>query len=251
MRAPETPSFPPKTVPSVASRHDPAGLGRRVTEPTIHSTPRISLNVSLSKPKHRNPRLTWQLSCLIQLHIDYLCSQSTFLRGLFSGASPLDLINVTTGNSFTKSNTQPRVPPTRFTVPTNRLPRLLPSSPTHPILLLPVPDPTSFHLLIHWIYFGRTDFIEDCLNRGVIQWEGIARNVEYLGFPVDIKVFLGRWYSDWLRFKKTSSFPARGTSPSDDRDTPMDVDPVDNEKSFRGRTTTSRPLSSHRYGGNP
>jgi hypothetical protein len=240
MRAPDTSFFPPETVPSVASRHDPAGLGRRVTEPTIHSTPRISLN----------------------LHIDYLSAQSTFLRGLFSGASPLDLINTTS-----KPNSQSRAPQTRFTVPANRLPRLLPSSPGHPILLLPVPDPTSFHLLVHWIYFGRTDFIEDCLNRGVIQWEGIARNVEYLGFPTDIKIFLGRWYGDWLRSRQTQ-FSSYGPSLKgnkrtgtaaprnndnnkmvvDSEDDGMDEDVEDNNNSYRGRTKATRPLSSsHRF----
>jgi hypothetical protein len=237
MRVQDT-SFPPETVPSVASRHDPAGLGRRVTEPTIHSTPRISLN----------------------LHIDYLSAQSTFLRGLFSGASPLDLINTTS-----KTTSQSRSSQTRFTVPANRLPRLLPSSPGHPILLLPVPDPASFHLLVHWIYFGRTDFIEDCLNRGVIQWEGIARNVEYLGFPTDIKIFLGRWYGDWLRSRQTTygtgNKRTRTAAPRNNKnnknndsmaidsdDDGMDEDFEDNNNSYRGRPKATRPLSSsHRF----
>jgi hypothetical protein len=90
------------------------------------------------------------------------------------------------------------MPSQPFTVPTNRLPRLLPSSPSHPIIFLPVPDPTSFQLLVHWIYFGHTNYIEECLSQGVIQWEGLARNVEYLGLPTSIKIFLGRWYRNWL-----------------------------------------------------
>lgn len=48
------------------------------------------------------------------------------------------------------------------------------------------------------MYFGTTDVIEDALVHGVIQWEGIARNVEYLGLPTDIKAFLGRWFERWL-----------------------------------------------------
>jgi hypothetical protein len=90
------------------------------------------------------------------------------------------------------------MPSRQFTVPPNRLPRLLPSSPSHPIIFLPIPDPSSFHLLVHWIYFGHTNYIEECLSQGVIQWEGLARNVEYLGLPTSIKVFLGRWYGNWL-----------------------------------------------------
>jgi hypothetical protein len=44
------------------------------------------------------------------------------------------------------------------------------------------------------MYFGQTNHIEDSLDKGIIQWEGIARNVEYLGMTMDIKIFLGRWY---------------------------------------------------------
>lgn len=65
------------------------------------------------------------------------------------------------------------------------------------MIFLPVPDPRSFRLLIHFIYFGSTAFIEDALDRGELSWEGIARNVEYLGMGNDIKVFLGRWYGRW------------------------------------------------------
>jgi len=74
----------------------------------------------------------------------------------------------------------------------------MPSSTSHPIIFLPVPDPRSIHLLIHWIYFGRTDHIETCLEQGAVHWEGLAQNVEYLGLTTDIKIFLGRWYNNWL-----------------------------------------------------
>ena len=83
-------------------------------------------------------------------------------------------------------------------VPANRLPRLMPCSPDHPILFLPVPDPTTFHLLVHWMYFGDFTYIQKYLLEGTIQWEGIARNVEYLGLNSDIKIFLGNWYHAWL-----------------------------------------------------
>jgi len=74
----------------------------------------------------------------------------------------------------------------------------MPCSPDHPILFLPVPDPTSFHLLVHWMYFGDFAYIQECLHQGSIQWEGIARNVEYLGLSAEIKIFLGNWYHAWL-----------------------------------------------------
>jgi hypothetical protein len=74
----------------------------------------------------------------------------------------------------------------------------MPCSPDHPILFLPVPDPTAFHLLVHWMYFGDFTYIQKYLHEGTIQWEGIARNVEYLGLNSDIKIFLGNWYHAWL-----------------------------------------------------
>ncbi len=83
-------------------------------------------------------------------------------------------------------------------VPADRLPRLMPCSPDHPILFLPVPDPSCFHLLVHWMYFGDLSLIQECLHKGLIQWDGIARNVEYLGLSAEIKIFLGNWYHAWL-----------------------------------------------------
>lgn len=76
---------------------------------------------------------------------------------------------------------------------------MLPSSPTHPTIYLPVPDPSSLRLLIHYMYFGSTTYIEDALDEGTVTWEGLVRNVEFLGMGMDIKVCLGRWYGRWRR----------------------------------------------------
>lgn len=124
----------------------------------------------------------------LQLHIDYLSAKSSLIRGLFSGVS------LERSPSMQSSSSVPCESP---------VPRILDTCSSRPVLLLPVPDPRSIHLLIHWIYFGKTDHIEACLKRGVVNWEGLARNAEYLGLSSDIKVFLGRWYGKWL-------LPARG-----------------------------------------
>ena len=79
------------------------------------------------------------------------------------------------------------------------LPRLLPSPPNHPTIYLPVPDPASLRLLIHYMYFGSTAYIEEALDEGTVTWEGLARNVEFLGMGMEIKVCLGRWYGRWRR----------------------------------------------------
>jgi hypothetical protein len=50
------------------------------------------------------------------------------------------------------------------------------------------------------MYFGDVAALDDALQRHVIRWDGLARNVEYLGMPDDLKRFLGRWYRSWLQF---------------------------------------------------
>ena len=175
--------------------------------------------------------------------MDYLSAQSTFLRGLFAGANPLDLLNP--ADSSQEPTSRKGLP---FNVPANRLPRLLPSSPTHPTLFLPVPDPTSFHILVHWMYFGRTEYIEDCLNRGIIQLPGITRNVAYLGLPDDIiGKFLRRWERAWKKYNLPPSPPYDDDSESSDEEEcsyPSDEDvDMDMDEPSRGRTATTRHLS--------
>jgi len=177
----------------------------------------------------------------LPLHVDYLSAHSSYLRGLFSGALSLDLMYSAT-------------PPTsKSSVPADRLPRLMPCSPDHPILFLPVPDPTTFHLLVHWMYFGDFKYIQECLHQGLIQWEGIARNVEYLGLSADIKIFLGNWYHAWLNPDRESEMCSDDDSDtvftdSDDEDYATeteleDIIETDNEKGLRGRMAGARPIS--------
>lgn len=212
---------------SFGATYDSTSLGRRATQPPLNAVPRISL----------------------QLHVDYLSAHSSYLRGLFSGALPLDLM-YSAGPPQSSSSSL---------VPADRLPRLMPCSPDHPILFLPVPDPTTFHLLVHWMYFGDFTYIQNCLLEGTIQWEGIARNVEYLGLNSDIKIFLGNWYHAWLnpdREPEIDSFSDGDESDmsdtsdtvfsdSDEETTAFDLDNIANtdDEKARGRTTTTRPIS--------
>ncbi|RDB21523.1 hypothetical protein Hypma_011764 [Hypsizygus marmoreus] len=222
--------LPPLSRSSVSSMHDPSGLGRRATEPSLNVVPRIAL----------------------KLHMDYLSAHSSYIRALLSGASPLDLIH-TTATAFNGPSSN-----TRFKIPANRLPRLMPGSHKHPTLYLPVPDPPSFPLLVHWMYFGDTDPIDDCLHKGLVHWEGIARNVEYLGLSTEIKIFLGQWYGRWLHPERVKadggydddSDTAYSDSDDDDSDSSTasvmddsDVESNDEKEVWRGRTRTMRPLS--------
>jgi len=167
----------------LSSSHDPSGMGRRLTAP------------SLNRQEAR---------VLMKLHIDYLSAQSTLLRALFSGSSPLDLIHPAAQAqpapqlAATATATAHSRPSISASV-ASRLPRLLPSAPDHPIVYLPIPDPSSFPHLVTWMYFGDNRALEDALQRHAIRWDGLARNVEYLGMPEELKRFLGRWYRHWLQ----------------------------------------------------
>ncbi|KAI6025677.1 hypothetical protein F5J12DRAFT_443698 [Pisolithus orientalis] len=195
--------------------------------------PRLSPRHHAADPSHVTSHLT------LQLHMDYLCAKSSLLRGLFGGYSYLDLV---------KPDPSASSPSTSRTSGCLQ-PHLLPSS--RPVLLLPVPDPRSIHLLVHWIYFGKADLIETCLNEGVVDWEGLTQNVEYLGLTTDIKVFLGRWYDNWLlpthdrsdicspdedvsSSSSLSSSGSRTSSPCEE---------VKGVRFERGRTRVVRPLS--------
>ncbi|RPD66471.1 hypothetical protein L226DRAFT_543001 [Lentinus tigrinus ALCF2SS1-7] len=130
---------------------------------------------------------------IMKLHMDYLCAHSALIRGLLSGASLFDL--AVDGPPATLMSAPPFPVSRQSSVSPLRFPYILPSSTcTHPVVHLPVPDPVSFHHLVHYIYFGSTAFMEEALDNGDLTWDGLARNVEYLQMGADIKLFLGRYW---------------------------------------------------------
>ncbi|KAL5529548.1 hypothetical protein ACEPAG_5533 [Sanghuangporus baumii] len=148
------------------------GLGRRATEPNM--------------PVTRPTRMT------SKLHLDYLLAQSSLFRDLFSGRPPSDSDENGRPDS---PNTPPAVP--RSMLPPHRQPYIImPSTPSHPIIHLPLPDPSSFPHLVHFMYFGTFDALKSALDAGTVQWADVVRNVEYLGMRSRMKAFLGRWYSE-------------------------------------------------------
>jgi hypothetical protein len=104
-----------------------------------------------------------------EAHIDYLCSQSRLLRRFFGGSILGSTLN-------------------------GRAPHFLSPSNSHPVVYLPLPDPASFELILHWMYHGSIKNIEFALNDGTVTWEGLARNVEFLDIRDDMRQFLGHWY---------------------------------------------------------
>ena len=104
------------------------------------------------------------------------------------------------------------------------------------------------------MYFGDFTYIQKYLHEGTIQWEGIARNVEYLGLNADIKIFLGNWYHAWLNpdrepeidgfsdgeesDESDDSMSDTVFSDSDEQTMAFDLDDMDDGKA-RGRTATT------------
>lgn len=60
---------------------------------------------------------------------------------------------------------------------------------------------------MHWLYWGDTAALESSLNRGLVEWQGLVKNVHYLGLDDGIKRLLGRWWRRWI---KTDEGRARG-----------------------------------------
>ena len=68
------------------------------------------------------------------------------------------------------------------------------------------------------MYFGDTTALDDALQRRAIRWDGLARNVEYLGMPEELKRFLGRWYRRWLQSAQSAG--NNNTKGDENDDTP-------------------------------
>ncbi|KAH9945820.1 uncharacterized protein BXZ73DRAFT_95341 [Epithele typhae] len=163
-------------------------MGIRSDDPLVDDA---SANAARAAPKSVRPR-----RMIMKLHMDYLCAHSALFRGLLSGASTFDLAP---DASMLRPGSPTSAPSPALSrqssVSSLKVPCILPSStPTHPVVHLPIPDPASFHHLVHYIYFGSTAFIEDGLDKGDLAWEGIARNVEFLRMGSEIKQFLGRYW---------------------------------------------------------
>jgi len=132
---------------------------------------------------------------VLRLHHQYLAAQSTFFRSLLNGLSPFD-----DADAFSSEVPRSHLSAGAFPVHPSRRPRILHSSSAHhPVFYVPVPDSASFPHLIHYLYFGTFHYIEECLHRDIITWDGLVRNVEYLGMRIELKAFLGRYYREWLR----------------------------------------------------
>ncbi|KAG6854728.1 hypothetical protein C0991_002441 [Blastosporella zonata] len=244
--------FPTQTHTTISSLYDSSGSsGRRASEPIYNLLPRLRLQVCISPVEPPSSAVSYQRS---QLHVDYLSAHSSYIRALLTGANPLDLVHTTT-DTYNGPQADHR-----YSVPANRMPHLLPGPSNRPTLYLPVPDPSSFHLIIHWMYFGDTTYMEQCLSQKLVHWEGIARNAEYLGVSSELRMFLKLWYYQDSCAAEDSDTAYSESDGDDEMDeyessTASENDSdleSDNEKDPpRGRPRIRRPLSYQEPGTKP
>ncbi|KDQ19751.1 hypothetical protein BOTBODRAFT_41105 [Botryobasidium botryosum FD-172 SS1] len=179
----------------------------------------------------------------VRLHMEYLTTQSALFRNLLSQSNSLDLSTSASGNPLH----QFAPPHTTFRFPSHRAPRMLPTT-TIPTILLPVPDPTSFPLIIHYLYFGKLEYMDRGLHAGEVQWEGIVRNVEYLGLGHEIKSFLGSWWRRWIESGAAGSgrqtIDAIVLEEGDDEMNGDGSSPVDDNDSGYGSAMSTGPVHS-------
>nr|XP_019011802.1 uncharacterized protein I206_03908 [Kwoniella pini CBS 10737]OCF50583.1 hypothetical protein I206_03908 [Kwoniella pini CBS 10737] len=129
--------------------------------------------------------------CLVfPLHKDYLTTQSVLFRTLLnSQAAHL-------------SNPHPRDQDGRliFQSPVIRGAKVLPTKSDRPkALYVPLPDPSSFGVILHWLYWHDIDHFNHCLSKGLVTWQGVIRNIEYLSLDNEIKLLAGKWWKRWVK----------------------------------------------------
>lgn len=189
----------------------------------------------------------------LKLHQFYLTSQSSLLRALFSGSSAIGLVSAQSSSAAGHRTINVQGIGRRDSTPSlARIPRLLPSSAHHPTLYLPLPDPASFPHIVHYLYFGSPAFIEEALSLGRIRWDGVVRNVEYLGlFEEEAGTGIRRWLMQWRERQRRASLAAMGyhTSHHVSRgsgavQSGASFDPILIEESSEGSTTSDSKSDS-------
>ncbi|KAG9033415.1 hypothetical protein FRB95_014863 [Tulasnella sp. JGI-2019a] len=186
----------------------------------------------------------------VRLHVEYLTAQSALIRQVLAQAAGYQPVPDSSGpptpaasptstrqsispspssappNPFPHSffrfspHRYPRViqPPSATPAPTATAPGAPPAPHVGPTIILPVPDPASFPILIHYMYHGSMDPIERSLKDGTVTWEGLVRNVEYLGLREEVKRFLGKWWRSWREREGVEGRSAQNNDDDDDDD---------------------------------
>ncbi|WVR09298.1 hypothetical protein IAU60_006363 [Kwoniella sp. DSM 27419] len=129
--------------------------------------------------------------CLVfPLHRDYLTTQSALFRTLLNCSAaqlPEPVPRDDSGRLV-------------FQSPIVRGAKVLPTKAERPkALYVPLPDPASFAVILHWLYWHDADHFNHCLSKGMVTWQGVIRNIEYLSLDNEIKLLAGRWWKRWVK----------------------------------------------------
>ncbi|WVN86115.1 uncharacterized protein L203_101276 [Cryptococcus depauperatus CBS 7841] len=129
--------------------------------------------------------------CLVfPLHRDYLVPQSSLFHALLSNVTA----QLTTP---TQRDQQGRLV---FNSPVYRGARVSPArTKGKTAIYVPLPDPNSFGVILHWLYWHDTNYFNQCLSKGSVAWQGVVKNIEYLGLDNEIKSLAGRWWKRWVK----------------------------------------------------
>ncbi|CEH17157.1 hypothetical protein CBOM_03223 [Ceraceosorus bombacis] len=165
---------------------------RRASAPSPSRQEGAGLAPVARTPAHR--RLTYRV------HSDYLTTQSTLFRDVLAELkqSPADADGRPTIDS-----TSPLLgaPQARLIRPA--APNLLPA------VVLPLPDPSAFSAILHYLYFGDFTALASAMDSRLVKWEGIVANAEALGCGASFKRHLGRyWRSKVASNEQAPSQPA-------------------------------------------
>ena len=170
------------------------------------STPRQLLSRRGSLPDANNSPVL-----VFPLHREYLVTQSTLLRTLLTTSPHLDLAALATSSPPLPEQSPS---PSR----TVRGARILPTRSGATVAIhVPLPDPASFGVLLHWLYWGDDGALESALNRGLVTWQGVVKNIDYLSLDDSVKRVLGKWWRRWIktdsgRGRSTETIPDEGSS---------------------------------------
>jgi len=70
---------------------------------------------------------------------------------------------------------------------------------------------------------GDACVIEDALSRGLVSWQGLVHNIDFLDLDDPIKRTVGKWWRKWVK----TEAQARGGQPDEDED--LENDDIDND----------------------
>lgn len=166
------------------------------------------------------------------LHQDYLYPQSSLLRTLLSSSNAqLDTVHIDGRPS--SAGAPPRI---------IKGARLLPTSIGEPLAVyLPLPDPASFSVLAHWLYWGDVTALESALSKGIVEWQGVVKNIHYLGMDDNVKRVMGKW---WRRWVKTEARAVQAEVPDDVSDTDSETNGMELEEEGEESEIPTRRVSA-------